>query len=110
MRKEIRRFIPLMELLKNLDSKKRSAYLKTITKDFLKFLSTVIYNVNSGIFKIPDELIKELKPYRKSIQKLSQKNISLADRKKIITSPKFFPNVISPLIPHLITLISEQDE
>ena len=110
MRKEIRRFIPLMELLKNLDARKRSKELKTISKDFLKFLSTVIFNVNSGTFKIPEELIKQLKPYRRYIQKLSQKNISLAERKKIITLPKFYPNVISPLIPHLITLISDQDE
>lgn len=109
MRKTIKVFIPILELLSNLDAKQRTLYLKSSKQNFVKFLSDLIYNLNSGVFEVSDEIIAKLKPYRKNIQKLSQKGLTLTERKKILSSPKFFTNVIAVLVPELIKLVRQDN-
>ena len=103
MRQTIKKFIPLLEMLQHLDEKNRRQYLKSAKNDLIKFLSEIVYNLNIGSL-IPPSLDK-FRPFKKNIQRLSNRSISLAQRKKILSSSNFFSNVISPLIPILIELI-----
>lgn len=106
MRKTIKKFIPLLELLCNLEAKQRKTYLKTAKPDLLKFLSDIVHNFHSGVLKVSDEIVEKLRPYRNSIKKLTQKKLSLTGRKKILLSPQFFPKVIAILTPELIKLVN----
>ena len=77
--------------------------MKSAKNDLIKFLSEIVYNLNIGSLSPPS--LDKFRPFKKNIQRLSNRSISLAQRKKILSSPNFFSNVISPLIPILIELI-----
>ena len=106
MKKQIKPFIPLMELLKSLPSKDCTAYLKNSNSSFIKFLSNLCYNVVLNNLNLPRSLLLELKPYRKVIESLGDKKLSLTARRRILSRPRVFERVFVPLINPLLTLLT----
>ena len=104
MRQKIKKFIPVLELIQNLEEQNRRVYLKSAKVDIIKFISELLYNVNIGTLPISPEVLNKLRPFKTLIKKICKKKISLKERKKILSKPSFYSNVISPLIPFLIEL------
>ena len=102
MKQKIKKFIPVLELIKNLSEQDRHMYLKSAKTNIIKIIAEILYNVNIGTLPISNELLDKLKPFKKPIKNITKKKLSLKARKRILTKANFYSNVVSPLIPVLI--------
>ena len=106
MNQTLKKFIPAIELLKNLPAKDRTQYLKSANPKLVKFLSDICYNILLNNLKLTPDLLKILKPHRAVIEVLGKKGLSLAGRRKILGRKNLFDNIFTPLIPLLIKYLS----
>ena len=104
MKQKIKKFIPVLELIKNLSEQDRHMYLQSAKTNIIKIIAEILYNVNIGTLPISNELLEKLKPFKTPIKNICKKKLSLKARKKILTKANFYSNVVSPLIPILIEI------
>ena len=105
MRAKLKSFIPILEFLEGLSSTEKKSYLRAAPIPLIQFIADLCYNVLSGNVVLSDAIIEKLRPFRKHLEAICVKGISLKARKKVLQRKKFFSNVISPLIPILLELV-----
>ena len=98
-----------MEMLNTLSPKECSIYLSKASSNLIKFLSELSYNVVLGNLDLSYSLLLSLKPYRKFIEELAQKKISLKRRRQILSKLNLYKNVFGQLIDSLIDLTSSSE-
>ena len=105
MKTQIRQFLPILEFIDKLPPKERRSYIRSIPIPLIKFISDLCFNILLGNLPLEDKILKQLKPFKRQIENIAAKKISLKNRKKILQKQSFFGGVISPLIPILLDLI-----
>ena len=91
--------------LKTKDKKKIKSIVKNLPKEVINALSEVILNGYCGNIPLNDQDIHKLKPYRKLMEILSNKNVKIEERKKLMTSNKG-GSLLSVLIPLASSVIA----
>ena len=105
MKNQIRQFLPILEFINKLPPKEKRSYICSAPIPLIKFISDLCFNVLLGNLPLENRLLKKLKPFKKHIENISVKKISLKSRRKILQKKRFFSGVITPLIPILLNLI-----
>ena len=106
MKNKLRQFLPILEFIDALPPKERQLYISSAPTPLIKFISDLCFNVRIGNLPVENKILKKLKPFKKQIEKISAKKVSLKSRKNILQNKHFFSGVISPLIPILLNLIN----
>ena len=105
------------DLLRILSNKKNSKINKYIIKsssdlNLYKAICECVLNVQREIIPLSDsEKVKILKPYKRTINLLSDKRIPLGRKKSVIKKigPKFLPIILPPVLKYLSFLTSENN-
>ena len=106
MRQKIQPFIAILEMVCGLDEKERNRYLRTADTKFIKFLSELCFQVIHNTLALERDLL--LKPSRKAIEALAKKNISMKERRRILTKKNSFSNIFPLLIKRLIEILHNE--
>ena len=72
--------------LKTKDKKKIKSIVKNLPKEVINALSEVILNGYCGNIPLNERDIQKLKPYRKLMEILSNKNVKIDERKKLMST------------------------
>ena len=99
-----------METLNNLSPKERNKYLKKAPIVLVKFLSDLCYNVVLDNLNLPRDLLLSLKPYRKTIESLAKKKVSMKTRRQLIAKKGTYKNIFATLIDPLISLTTSNHD
>ena len=91
--------------LKTKDKKKIKSIVKNLPKEVINALSEVILNGYCGNIPLNERDIQKLKPYRKLMEILSNKNVKIDERKKLMSSNKG-GSLLSILIPLASSVIT----
>ena len=91
--------------LKTKDKKKIKSIVKNLPKEVINALSEVILNGYCGNIPLNERDIQNLKPYRKLMEILSNKNVKIDERKKLMSSNKG-GSLLSILIPLASSVIT----
>ena len=91
--------------LKTKDKKKIKSIVKNLPKEVINALSEVILNGYCGNIPLNDRDIQKLKPFRKLMEILSNKNVKNEERKKLMSSNKG-GSLLSVLIPLASSVIT----
>ena len=110
MKKLIRKYIPILELINSLSEKEKKNFFKTSNIEIIRFLSDLLYNINSSNIFLEKETLLKLKKFKKDIKTISKKKTTLAQRRKILSKKGFFHGAISPLIKELIILVRNNEQ
>ena len=106
MKNKLKQFLPILEFIDRLSPQERKLYIRSAPTPLIKFVSDLCFNVLLGNIPVENKLLKKLNPFRKQIEQIAAKNISLKKRKKIFEKKRFFTGVICPLIPILLNLMN----
>ena len=79
--------------------------MKNLPKEVINALSEVILNGYCGNIPLNERDIQKLKPYRKLMEILSNKNVKVEERKKLMSSNKG-GSLLSVLIPLASSVIT----
>ena len=91
--------------LKTKDKKKIKSIVKNLPKEVINALSEVILNGYCGNIPLNERDIQKLKPYRKLMEILSNKNVKIDERKKLMSTNKG-GSLLSILIPLASSVIT----
>lgn len=82
MRGRWNKHIKYLKFLENNDINK--SLLKDISKDQLNTLSEILLNIYQGVIPLNTREVEDLRPFKKNIEILITKNISLTKKKHIL--------------------------
>jgi len=105
MKRQLRKFLPILEFIDGLSDKERQKYLRYSSPSLIKFIADLCYNVLLGKLTLKKHILSKLKPHRKQIEKICAEGISLKRRKQIFMKKNFFSVAVSPLIPVLLEIV-----
>ena len=81
---------------------KRESIIDSASKDEIRALSEIAFNISKGNFKIPEPLLKKLVKHRHSIRKLSKKTLSHTVKRTLLKQKGgFLPLLVSPVLSAL---------
>ena len=106
MKKTIKSFLPVLELIKAMAPPAQSAYLRKAPNELIKFLSNCAHNTRIGVIDLSPNVFNQLKNHKKIIEKISEPKISLKLRRKYISQKGTFNKIFVPLIDILINYTS----
>ena len=106
MKAKLKAFLPILEFLEGLSSTEKKSYIRVAPPPLIRFIADLCYNVLSGNIPLSGKVLEKLRPFKKHLEAISVKGISLKARKKVLQRKNFFSNVISPLISSLLDLVN----
>lgn len=101
MKKQIKKYLPLLEYISKLEVHKRKPFIKKLKKKNSEFLFDLLANFYQGNLPVAKEIIDQLRPYREVIASLVAPRKSLKARKTQLVEDDYYPLLITPLLPSL---------
>ncbi|GFR02865.1 uncharacterized protein TNCT_728081 [Trichonephila clavata] len=95
----IRQHVHLLHVLSAANPQQRNAILKSATNEQIKTLCEICQNVLAG--NVPKANVKRLCRYKRTIRQLADKSISLARKRKLLTTNQtggFLPLVLPAVL------------
>jgi hypothetical protein len=97
MKERIERNLHLLESFPKLNRKQQGLIRKNFTPDQLKFIFELAINLLNQNIPVPQEIRKKLEPHKSKIRRLSQKNSTIKEKRKIVQTGGFLPLFLSTL-------------
>ena len=98
----------LLSLISSCKKNLRNSIIKNCSKEEIYSIIECILNVYNGNVKIPQDLINKLRPYKKTFEKLLDRNSSLDKKRQLIIQKGGFLQILIPAITSAIaSVISE---
>ena len=105
---ELQQILPFLEYVNKLSKFQQKKLLKQADAKFIKIITNLCYNFNKGNITNKPKYINRLKKYRKLINVICKKNVSLKKRKDILQTGGFLPTLLGTAVPLLIELLSKK--
>ena len=101
----MKKHVPLLEYLSKLTSKQQISLIKGAPVELIYVLSEICLNLLKQNLPLSPHLINKLRPYEKSIVRLSQKSYSVKKRKQILTQKGGMLATLLSIVPAIISSI-----
>jgi len=108
MSERVKKYLPLLKLIRRLGDRAKKAYVRKCTREFIDCVSECAKNVIKGNVPLTNRQKTNLRRKRYDLRALSKKKTSLRSKRKILQKGGFLTALLPPVLAVLGSLLMQK--